>query len=197
MYSVFSPVSSRYSNVHWNWPATALILVCGSADTISTLLSVCHEMTNRNATMSVGTTVHTTSAMAFPWSGQEAQCPRACADSAPRSTGSGPRRGRRSPPRSRNTIVYRSRMRSPWWVTAWGVQPGHDALARSDEVHAGNDGDGDGDDEDRPDRRAVSAVRSVGELAMQVLSASVGEHRSDAPPSRRSRPNRPRIGPAP
>ena len=39
----------------------------GFAETVSTVLSVCHEMTNMNATMSVGTTVQTISAIALPW----------------------------------------------------------------------------------------------------------------------------------
>ena len=59
--------SSRYSNCHWNWPATARILVCASAELRSTSLRVCHEMTNMKMTISVGTTVQTSSAMLLPW----------------------------------------------------------------------------------------------------------------------------------
>ena len=39
----------------------------GSSVLVSTTLSVCHETTNRAATMTVGTTVQTSSAIALPW----------------------------------------------------------------------------------------------------------------------------------
>ena len=61
------PSGDRYSNCHWNWPATARILVCASGELASTALSVCHDTMNMKMTMIVGTTVQTNSAMLLPW----------------------------------------------------------------------------------------------------------------------------------